>query len=125
MLIFDIILFAISVLIFCISIKMMRNTHQINESIDKQNKELQNQLNKKSQDLKLIEYEVSNKTEILNNYSKVYNYLNRDKQLLKMLKQKYKEAYSNADKTKWSMGRKLLYGVCYALPRVYSSLKRT
>ena len=73
MLIFDIILFAISVLIFCISIKMMRNTHQINESIDKQNKELQNQLNKKSQDLKLIEYEVSNKTEILNNYKNQLN----------------------------------------------------
>ncbi|MCR5557534.1 MAG: glycosyltransferase [Butyrivibrio sp.] len=63
-------------------------------------------------------------SEILNNYHKVYLYLQKDKELLGMLKSKYQKAYLNADRSNWTVGRKMLYGVCYAYPLFYAFLKR-
>ena len=45
-------------------------------------------------------------SEILNHYDKVYHYLDKDRDILVSLKEKYKIVYKRADKTKWSLDRK-------------------
>lgn len=63
-------------------------------------------------------------SEILNNYYKVKRYLRNDKNLLTMLKSKYKEVYMRADRGRWPAGRKMLYGSCFVFPMFYGFLKR-
>ena len=63
-------------------------------------------------------------SEILNNYYKVYHYLNKDKGLLRMLVGKYKQVYLRADRGGWITRRRVLYGVCFVFPMFYGVLKR-
>ena len=62
-------------------------------------------------------------SEILSHYYKVYHYLQKDKELLDLLKLKYMEVYSRADKSHWPFGRKTLYFISRFYPLFYGWLK--
>ena len=62
-------------------------------------------------------------SEILNNYYKVYHFLNKDKVLLNELRGKYKRAYNESDKSAWMKGRRLFYCICNRIPLFYGIIK--
>lgn len=63
-------------------------------------------------------------SEILNQYRKVRQFLHGDQQILKMLREKYKSAYKNADRGKWSFSRKCMYAVFKEFPAMYGMMKK-
>ena len=62
-------------------------------------------------------------SEILTNYYKVFKYLDRDKLILRELKNKYDKAYTAADKSGWGITRRALYFVCRFRPLLYGRIK--
>lgn len=63
-------------------------------------------------------------SEILNQYRKVRHFLHGDQQILKMLREKYKNAYKNADRVKWSFSRRCMYAVLKEFPAMYGMMKK-
>lgn len=62
-------------------------------------------------------------SEILNNYYKVFCFLDKDKELLKELMGKYRDIYKKSDKSKWRSSRKMLYIICNYFPLLYGAIK--
>ncbi len=63
-------------------------------------------------------------SEILNQYRKVREFLEGDKDTLKMLREKYKKSYIESDRRKWSATRRCVYALCLMFPGLYGVMKK-
>lgn len=63
-------------------------------------------------------------SEILAHYFRVYYKIADNRTLLKSLRTKYKEVYSDSDRKKWSEGRRMLYFTCEKMPLLYGRIKK-